>query len=157
MNENVKTNSKVFAANLFLILILSGCGQTSNNSTGSNAPLENPSTATREENIETKLRKALANPSAVVVVKDTDELYWAIPVSGVKEVNQNQLILNQGTRIAAGSGKGTPVGIAELLINQRSNGGPYFVSNSGETSVTGQTGETKKITTVEVKEFILSK
>ncbi len=87
---------------------------------------------------------------------------WAIPASGITQINKDGFTLSQGTVIAAGSGKGTPNQIAEILVTQRRSGGPYFttVQNEGkedEATVSGQVGETKKATTVEVKEFILSK
>ncbi len=150
MNGDIKTKLKVLGPCVSVIFILLACGHPS-------GPAGSQSTAMKEEDIETKLRGALANPSAVVVVKDTTDLYWAIPVSGIKEISKNVLTVKEKTRIAAGSGKGLPQVMANLLINQRSSGGPYFVSNSGETSVTGQVGETNKVTTIEVKEIILSK
>jgi hypothetical protein len=130
------------------------------NEAASNAGRENQSNTnqlpiTAPDEIERNLRTAMTNQSGIVVIKDDQDLYWAMANSGIKDVNKNQITINQGTRIAAGSGKGTPHEIAELLAQQRSGSGGYFVANSGETSITGQAGDTTKLTTIQIKELVL--
>jgi hypothetical protein len=140
-----------------LTLSLSGCSRSSGGTVDSKSSSESLSPITAPDDIERNLRAAMINPSGVVVVIDDKDLYWAISNSGIKDVSKNQITLKEGTRIAAGSGKGTPKEIAELLAQQRSGSGGYFFANSGETSITGQAGDTKKVITIEIKELVLSR
>lgn len=169
MIENVKGTPKAFAVGVVVILILTGCGKLSGGGTGSNASSGNQSGTTRKEDTETQLRKMLGSPSTVAVVKDVKEMYWAIPASGMKEINPTtpegivKVAIKPGTRLAGGSGHGDPAQIAEMLLDQMGpTGGPYFFSkkNEGqkdEVSISGQVGEAKENVTIEVKEVVLSK
>lgn len=169
MIENVKGKHKVFAIAVVMILILVGCGKPSGNGTGTNASSGNQSGTVKKEDTETQLRKMSGSPSTVAVVKDVKEMYWAIPASGIKEINPItpegivKVAIKSGTRLAGGSGHGDPAQIAEMLLEQLGpTGGPYFFStkNKGEkneVSISGQVGEAKENVTIEVKEVVLSK
>ena len=91
------------------------------------------------------------------MIKQANDYYWAIPVSGIKEFSKTNITVEAGTLIAGGSGKGPDGDIAEVLIDQRTGRGPYFTSMHGGATVSGQVETTRTIKTFEVKEIVFPK
>ena len=109
------------------------------------------------EGVEAEVQKLKADHASIVVIKQANDYYWAIPVPGIKEAGKTNITVEAGTLIAGGSGKGPPGDIAQILIDQRTGGGPYFTSMHGGATLSGQVETTQGIKIFEVEEIIFPK
>ncbi|MDQ2920135.1 MAG: hypothetical protein M3R52_00755 [Acidobacteriota bacterium] len=107
---------RVSAVAVVFILALTGCNRW------------------RSQRIETQLRDAMTNPSAVVVIRK-DNGFYAIPASGIRNVNNNKIAIEAGTVLAVafrGNCEGSDDGIAHQLAStvKRLRSEPATVSPS---------------------------
>ncbi|MCI0487432.1 MAG: hypothetical protein L0229_12635 [Blastocatellia bacterium] len=114
-------------------------------------------TARAPEGVGATIQKLKADHAAIVVIRQANDYYWAIPVPGIKEAGKTNITVEAGTLIAGGSGKGNPDDIAQILMDQRTGRGPYFSSMHGGATASGQVETTKAIKTFEVEEIIFPK
>jgi hypothetical protein len=115
-----------------------------------------PDDKAKFEDVETKLRelKEKAKWSTVIVVQDEKDTYWAMRVSGMKEVKKTRITLKEGAVIAVSSEKkASSARIAQAIIQVVLNPlqGEVFVTSDG---VTGQWGTAMKDATVDVKRVV---
>jgi len=109
--------------------------------------------------IESELRQHMNGPAKILVVKAVNNKYYALPTSGIKEIVQNQIVLEEGTVIARGSGDGNEQVIARTLIQQLSRGSDSFsfTQNSQGQLVSAGSTETVGVNAViKVKRIVSS-
>jgi hypothetical protein len=134
---------------------------------GSGEAHDAASAAARPESaadLATALNAVRGQQHTMLVLRDEENIYWALPASGIANVEKRgsstRVTLVAGTLIGVGGGKGTPAGIAEIVLARRRSGGPFFmtVTNEGtanETSVSGHVGGAKAGSTIDAKELVV--
>src|SRR5688572_4003331 len=88
-----------------------------------------------------QLAELAGKAGTVVVVRDTADMYWAVPTSGVRHAGGHTLAVRPGTTVAGGAGEGSPEAVAQLVLDQWPDGGPYFMSEGGGVKANGQVGD----------------
>lgn len=106
-------------------------------------------------------------PKKVVVIKDSNDVYWALPVSKIKKSGFFTITLERGAIAASGSGNESSAFIAEQLIS-RAVSGPrspkpgYILIESGfwggePGKLSGKVEITSKDTEIRVRDVIKSR
>ncbi len=111
-----------------------------------------------DSGLEARIRAAMGDPSNVMVVVDTQDIWAVFPVSGIGEVAANRVTVNAGTFVIAdcmGAGSQKKQA-AQLLAKWKSRQGEnYIVSGGGMQMLTFFFGELKEARTFEVKQIVL--
>lgn len=115
--------------------------------------------AQNDSGLEADIRAAMANPSNVLVIIDTQDSWAVFPVSGIGEVAANSVTVNAGTFVVAdcqGAGSQKKQA-AQLLAKWKSRQGENYivVSSGGMQMLTFFFGELKEARTFEVKKIML--
>ncbi|MCK7479507.1 MAG: hypothetical protein M0C28_20800 [Candidatus Moduliflexus flocculans] len=112
-----------------------------------------------DSGLEADIRAAMANPSNVMVIIDTQDSWAVFPVSGISEVAGTSIIVKEGTFVIADcQGAGSAKKQAgQLLAKWKSRQGDnvIVVSGGGMQMLTFFFGELKEARTFEVKKIML--
>jgi len=90
-------------------------------------------------NLESDLRKASADPNAVMIVKDRGGEYVAFSAGRIAKIEGNKVTLKAGTLVTKGSGTASKDAIASELRNMRSKANPGGFGATKST-ITGTSG-----------------
>ena len=136
-----------------LVMITAACSVAPEGSvatTGSSATTE----------LEQQLREYMDSASEYLVVIDRDNCFWAIPVSGIKNVVQNKVYLEGGTTVALKTPEGAfdEKEMAESLIKELNRSGSdsfsFTVDKSGNLLSSGITKSVEDNVVVKVKKIV---
>lgn len=110
--------------------------------------------------LEKQIREIMDSGAEYLVVIDKGNTFWAIPVSGIKNVIKNQVILEGGTTVALKKPEGAfdEKEMAESLIEELGKSGSdsfsFSVDKSGNLLSTGITKEVEDNVVVKVKKIV---